>query len=542
MGVGVVLLVASGFVSGGSSRLADALHAAAGPVRAGGAVRLFASPVKRGSSSAQVDVALPAQAEPADATFLSKAAGSGDDVSWTTTLGSDPAAAPGNTTPGTDVSHWFQLSSTVGFTMAVCDPGSYPQMPCTPKSDANAPACLNGPSCPNSYPGGGSASMEVQFYPPGNPPFVDSVSCDDTHWCAALTVKSVECTFGFATCNTSCEEPVNFAFIQTNGVPTGPPAPQDSSLATLVPNADTLLMNPGDQVSVHIYDASVSGGGNALEVVIDDLTSQTSGFMQASAANGFQSTSIADCSGVPFNFEPEYSTASSGNIVPWAALQTNIGADFYTGNFEPCTSLSNPISPNPFDPSDVGGTFNGCAGTYESAGGAEGPEAGDAICYAAGDTHPGYAGPGTSTPPDEATGCQDNLFQNGDLDFDGTSYWPEWPTGTTPTSYPSSFVISPPTTNGHEYQQWFPQTDIALSEASCTSSNMNGCTVPPSGPGNFYPYWSEVGKGSSCVFEFGNVSSGAGVNDFGGDAQYGTNQFSTLGYPEFEGSTHKACG
>ena len=75
--------------------------------------------------------------------------------------------------------------------------------------------------------GGGSAFMEMQLYPPGNPPFVDSASCDDTHWCAALTIDSLECTTGFATCNTNCEEPVNFGFIQKNGVPTGPPAPQD---------------------------------------------------------------------------------------------------------------------------------------------------------------------------------------------------------------------------------------------------------------------------------------------------------------------------
>jgi hypothetical protein len=39
----------------------------------------------------------------------------------------------------------------------------------------------------------------------------------------------------------------------------------------------------------------------------------------------------------------------------------------------------------------------------------------------------------------------------------------------------------------------------------------------------------------SCTIEFGNVSSGPGVNDFGGDAQYGTDMQPTLGYAEFEG-------
>jgi hypothetical protein len=46
-----------------------------------------------------------------------------------------------------------------------------------------------------------------------------------------------------------------------------------------------------------------------------------------------------------------------------------------------------------------------------------------------------------------------------------------------------------------------------------------------------------------CTLEFGNVSSGAGVNDFGQDAQYGSDQIATLGYPEFEGPVMKnSCG
>ena len=42
-------------------------------------------------------------------------------------------------------------------------------------------------------PGGGNAFMELQFYPPGFAPFDDSISCDNTHWCSALTIDSVEC-------------------------------------------------------------------------------------------------------------------------------------------------------------------------------------------------------------------------------------------------------------------------------------------------------------------------------------------------------------
>ena len=475
-----------------------------------------------------------------DATFLSSSPGSGNNVTWTETLGSDPSAAPTDVTPGSDVSHYFQITPAPWLSMALCDPNSYPQLPCTPESDANAPACPNAFGCnPNLYPGGGSTFMEMQFYPPGNPPFVDSESCNDTQWCAALTIDSLECTYGFAQCNGACEEPVNFAFIQTNGVPTGAPAPQDATVATETPNAHTLLMNPGDKVVTHMWDAPAPGGGKAFEVRIDDLTLHTSGFMQASAANGFMNTSIVNCAGTPFNFEPEYNTAKAGNISPWTALQTNISTEFETGHWESCTKLSDKIT-NPFDPSDTGGTYNGCSGPYESAGGPEGAETGEALCYHKGDTHPGYDGPGTSTPPDQATGCQDNVFQNGDLDFDGSPYWTEWPTGTTAGTYPASFVEWLPTTGGHQYSRWFFQTDIALSESTCTPTTLSGCTVPPAGPGHFYPYWSEAHQGGACVLEFGNVSSG--VRDFGKDAEYGTDQFSKLGYPEFEGATHStAC-
>src|ERR1035437_8946458 len=116
--------------------------------------------------------------------------------------------------------------------MAMCDSSSYPQTPCSPLSDSNAATATN--------PGGGSAFMEMQFYPPGNPPFLDNESCDGSHWCAALTIDSLECTANFATCNPNCEEPVNFAFIQTDGVP-------DPNGA--IPDNKTLLMNPGDQLS-----------------------------------------------------------------------------------------------------------------------------------------------------------------------------------------------------------------------------------------------------------------------------------------------------
>ncbi|MCL2419608.1 MAG: hypothetical protein FWD04_09970, partial [Conexibacteraceae bacterium] len=250
-----------------------------------------------------------------DMTFLSNARGSGDNVTWTETLPRDPKAAPTVKHPGKDVSHWFELSVAPWLSMAMCDPNSYPQAACAPQSESNAPTCV-GTNITGCFVGGGSAFMEMQFYPPGFPPFVDSTSCNDKSWCAALTIDSLECTAGFATCNTGCEEPINFAWIQRDGVPTGPPSPQESNLASSTPNGQTLMMNPGDRLSIHMFNAPAPGGGHAFEVVIHDLTTGQTGFMQASAANGFANTSIADCSGTPFNFQPEYSTATSSDIIP----------------------------------------------------------------------------------------------------------------------------------------------------------------------------------------------------------------------------------
>ncbi len=468
-----------------------------------------------------------------DATFLSSAPGSGDQVTWGLTLGKDPTALPTDETPGKDVTHWFELTPAPWLSMALCDDFSYPQLPCRPEADANAPAPCSTVAIkcsPNLYPGGGSALMEMQFYPPGNPPFADSASCDDVHWCAALTIDSLECTEQYATCNSSCEEPQEFAFIQTNGVP-------DPDGTT--PDADTMLMNPGDKLSVQIKDAP-AGKSRAVEVVIDDLTTDTSGLMQASAANGFVHTSIASCATTPYSYQPEYSSAKAGNYVPWAALRTNISTEFETGHFEPCTSLTTemPFDSNPLDLSDPDGTMQGCKGPYVSLDKGKG-DTNDAMCYLAGDTHPGYEGVGTQTPPDLMTGCQFDIFQNGDLDFAGPPYWPDWPTSATAGTHPGSFVEAAPTSGGKEYASFFFQSDIALSESGCTAAHAARCTIPPNGPGHFYPYWSLTAtKAGTCTLEFGNVSTGTGLSDYRKDAEYGSVQWAKLGYPEFIGSTH----
>jgi hypothetical protein len=102
-------------------------------------------------------------------------------------------------------------------------------------------------------------------------------------------------------------------------------------------------------------------------------------------------TKMGNCKGVPFNYEPEYNTAARKNIIPWAALQTNISTQFEIGHWTPCTSLSDPASN--FD--DLISFTAGdefwlkCNGPYEAEDDSTNPEGfgGDAFCYPAGDEH-----------------------------------------------------------------------------------------------------------------------------------------------------------
>src|SRR5438128_2593989 len=72
----------------------------------------------------------------------------------------------------------------------------------------------------------GSAFMELQFYPPGYGPWLDSTSPDATRWTVALTIDSLEVVLcnppGFTGClttNPHCTEPINFSFLTLTGVP-----------------------------------------------------------------------------------------------------------------------------------------------------------------------------------------------------------------------------------------------------------------------------------------------------------------------------------
>jgi len=447
--------------------------------------------------------------------FLSDVKGSGNRFAMTETLPADPAALPTVAHPGKDVTHWFELSVAPWFSITVCDPKSAPLLPCKPNYDGNAPS--------GSYPGGGAAFVELQFYPPGFAPFDDNISCDNTHWCSALNIDSLECTGnGSGPCNPNCTEPVNFAFIQRSGVPTGPPSPQLSDLASFTPNSQTLLMNPGDKITVRLFDAAIPGG-HALEAKETDWTTHQTGYMIASRANGFMNTNPFTCKGARFNFQTEYSTARAQNIIPWGIGPYMINDEYEIGHFEPCTSVSIQKTVH-LSPTVSDLYYTTCNGPYETVPDTNARfEPSDAPCYPAGDVHGGLAAPNVMT------GC-DVFFQAiGDLEYDGTPYYPDWPKSTTPGSFPSPFLQQQPVTvRGVAYRDFQFMTDASATEFStkCNLTTGSGCVLPPDGPGRFYPYFTQALVNGVCVWEFGNMRNG---DKFGGDAQYGAVGPGTLG-------------
>jgi hypothetical protein len=488
--------------------------------------------------------------------FISHAAGSGNTMTYFMKVPVDPRRKPTATGSVTDYS---ELSIAPWFGLPMCDPDSYPENPCKPDSDSNSGSISNPKAA-------GSAFMELQLYPPGMTPFADSISCSRTKWCVALTIDSLEAQFNFANLNTACEEPTNFAFLQTNGVPAGPPGPQLADLATDTPNARTLLINPGDVLKLSITDPAAG-----FTTRITDLTTHQSGFMVASAANGFMNTNFKTCAGTPHTFHAEYSTARQANQVPWAALEGGVIMQQEIGHFESCNSVKNNLPVT-----EDGGTFVDNNVFQTCMGGSEGKKAvGEGPCNPSTgicqhSTTEGTTGPiacptensasgqlcefsdaecfqrgtrivmmnGVATKEHSSvSGCLDNFFQNGDLDFDGTSYQSNtWPDGS--RNHPTAFrYIGPFDAKGQPYPQIQFETDVPASEFLCNTTTGLNCDVKPLGS-KFYPFWSlndtqrlrHVGAPTgACVWNFGNVLPGVTKQTFGGDAQYGVSDIARFG-------------
>jgi hypothetical protein len=507
--------------------------------------------------------------------FVSDTPGSANRFTYYVKLPVDPTAAPTSTG---SVTNYGQLSPAVWFGLPMCDPDSYPQNPCQPDSDSNV-----GTNAPNAA---GSAFMELQIYPPGYTPFPDAPSCSKAQWCAALTIDSAECNFNFAFCNPNCMEPVNAAFIQTNGVPTGPPSPQLATVNSMLPNAHTLLMSPGDVLQLSVTDPS-----EGFTATIHDLTTGQTGWMTASAKNGFMNTNIDTCNGTPFTFHAEYSTATVNHGVPWAALEGGVLMTQEIGHSEVCSSLANqdPVSLL----SSNGTSFTDTSNYDTCLGGPEGPDAigsgpcapnparGTIVCQNArrqGRHRPvgcpsknadtglrcqfadGYCLPqgartvqvngANETAWSDANECFANRYQNGDLDFAGLSYQLfAWPDGG--PDHPTAFeYVGPFMASGQPYPQIQFETDVGGSAVLCDLTNGAGCGLPPVSA-DFYPYWSLGSQSSalgskltSCVWNFGANLPNT-VENFGGDKEYGSSDLdyyagtdisNVMANPEFAGN------
>jgi hypothetical protein len=482
--------------------------------------------------------------------FISSAPGSGNTMTYFMQLPRDPARPPTNNGKVVD---YAELSPAPWFGMPLCDPQSYPQNPCTPDSDANSGSFTD----PSSA---GSAFLELQFYAP-HFPGLDSYGCDTTKdkWCAALTIDSIESKFNFADLNVNCFEPVNFAYLQTNGVPTGPPSPQLATIGSFIPNKHTLMLNPGDVLKVAITDPPAG-----LTTRVTDLTTHQSGFMTASAANGFMDTNYKTCAGTPFTFHAEYATAAPQNRAAWGALDDGIMMDTELGHSEVCTSLANHVIHHQpgFTSYHLYDTCIGDGDGGPSARG-EGPckrttltchhamtegtsepikcpsenilsdqecEFSDGFCLPQGNRgaiqdghHVVYRSP--------VNICLEDRSENGDIDYDGMSYQrTTWPDGS--PNVPTSFRYAGPfDQSGQPYPKVQFETDLGGSEFLCNFLDGFNCTVPPM-DARFYPFWSitnkkgqDVGHGlfpvHACTWNFGNVIKGVTTRAFGKDAEYG---------------------
>jgi hypothetical protein len=301
--------------------------------------------------------------------FYSNEPGAGFNNVYRIRLPKDPPLLPKQDGSG---GTWnFQLHPAFWFGMAMCDdqgtpnPGGSPgrpNIPCTPDSDSNIfdspdPAA---PDYIGNHPG--TAFMEMQFYPPGwitsNSGVIDADSA--TKWTAALNIDSFQSNDNTGQGNNAAcvaftnGEYVNFAFIQTDGIPAvpGSPSPLGPFVST---NATTLRMNGGDELIVTLADTE-----HGLKVTIQDLTTGQTGFMVASGANGFASV-LWDPNGnncdfathnLAHDFHPTYATSSEHTRVPGAAHTYNIAFSDEIGHFEYCSSVMFEFGPCTSQPAD----------------------------------------------------------------------------------------------------------------------------------------------------------------------------------------------
>jgi len=421
--------------------------------------------------------------------FFSNKPGSGGSEGYQVKLPVEPASKPNGSFTGPVGT--FQNEVTFWFGMTLCDNESYPEgtKVCTPNSDGN----IQVPPQPNHA---GAAFLEVQFYPPGREGFG---SCDLKHWCAALTIDSLQAQFGAlhgpgnvagAIANPNCPEPVNFAYLTKSGTPIGPPGPDTQTNQSFNPTHDVLRMNQGDVITVNINDTAAG-----LSAAVADKTTGESGSMVASTGNGFRHILFdpvnLTCNGAAYAFHPMYNTAAAPTSTgqprawtTWAAHTFNISHSGEIGHFEPVES-----------PAD--GDDNFCI---------KGPL---------------------------IPGCTDT-----DTDFDGYAYHQDWPNGS--ASFATAAYFSSPRSLGNQrfgtyaFEADLPRIEEANTSVlqACDHHTGQNCTNPPVGA-SFYPWFhlaSVAGLRGGCAWALSDDLPNQ-ITNFGGEqAAFGSILLTDYGF------------
>jgi len=444
--------------------------------------------------------------------FYSNKAGSGNRYSADLTLPTDPPPTPQN-----GRSFNFQLHPAFWFGMALCDTNSYPNVvsTCAPDSDTNITSLDKHP---------GAAFMELQFYPPGWAPAPRGSSCNGSQYCVAIASFSLaEDPIHGTFLNTACAsttgiEYANYAFLTKSGAPHAPPNPVQSTLATFTPNAATdLFMNPGDRVSITERDTD-----HGLRIDVSDRTTGGHGFMTMSAGNGFGMVKYVpnpstECTNIPYDFHPMYSTSSEQTRVIWAAHSYNVAFSDEIGHFDYCTRVVPDPSNPPFGMCPTSAK-EGLADDREHAEGAPrstAPGADDNFCFRADQS--------TLVP---ITGCQGT---NGG--FDGVPYKPLWADGNPDhagafffTGFRTGQQLNVPYSR-LAFEADLPRIEIAPAFQNCNRTTGANCTLIPvtddGTPADFYPFYSNGAANGACSFALGNDIPGFTTNDFGQNAEYG---------------------
>ena len=444
--------------------------------------------------------------------FSSHRPGSGNRVRYSGILPKEPAAS---NVPG-EHSYDFQLYAAFWFGMAVCDTQSYPNTmsTCIPDSDKNIRKAGD-PMHP------GTALMELQFYPPGYVQAFNGYNCSGTQWCAALTISSYgRNPVTGQNLNPTCRSRVgveyqNYAYLTKTGIPQGPPnAINFDPIASGKPDpAQVEFLNPGDHYTVTMHDTE-----HGLQIVLHDITTDTTGSMTASAANGFGQVKFdptgTSCENLPYDFHPEYSTSTPETTVGWTAATYNIAIDTEIGHFDYCSAV-------------IAASYS-CSGTEGAGSDQEPTDADDQSCF-----------PGSASTLIQIDGCIGTNFG-----FDGVSYQHTWPNGSSDRPTPTIFT-SPKTGRNYDvqYQTLSFNTDLPNIEQSltptCDGDTGANCTlhVPTDDgvPATFYPYYTSGHALGGCAWTIGQNVPGFSTRDYGKLAQYG--ELLKVTYPDLGGST-----